>query len=96
MKIKVVVYFQGHMTDEQIIAPGVYDMNDPALFGCGAYLVERGKAVVLDVIESENPPVVEIVEKPKLKPKPKAKRGRPKKASLVIDENSEGDDNEDS
>lgn len=54
MQIKVNMYFQGRLTNEQQIKPDVYEVGDPRLFGLESYLVDQGKAVYL---ESESVPI---------------------------------------
>lgn len=43
-RVTVREYYIGYRSNEQMIKPGEYDINDPALFGLAAYLVELGKA----------------------------------------------------
>lgn len=43
------------------IAPGVYDSEDPALYGAGQYLVENGYAEFVDEV-SEDEPAAELHE----------------------------------
>lgn len=45
MAVQVLHNYGGAPTGEQRILPGLYDENDPALFGVGDYLVESGHAV---------------------------------------------------
>lgn len=44
-QIKVDPGYRGRRTNEQFIAPGVYDFDDPALFGTAQYLIDAGRAV---------------------------------------------------
>lgn len=48
MKIEVLENYGGQRTQERRVLPGVYDVDDPALFGVGEYLLEVGKAVVIE------------------------------------------------
>jgi hypothetical protein len=68
MKIQVKQYFQGKMTKEQMIEPGIYDISDSALFGCGEYLVQHGFAETIPE-----------AEQPKEQPKAKSTRRTVKK-----------------
>ncbi|MBL8119888.1 MAG: hypothetical protein JNJ78_20320 [Anaerolineae bacterium] len=43
-RVTVREYYIGYRSNEQMIKPGEYDIDDPALFGLAAYLVELGKA----------------------------------------------------
>jgi hypothetical protein len=44
-KIQVTQHYRGVLTQEQVIAPGVYEVGDPRLFGIEDYLVnDQGKA----------------------------------------------------
>lgn len=51
--------YRGWATAERVIAPGEYDLKDPALWGAGKYLVEQGLATVID---SETTPLEVQVE----------------------------------
>lgn len=44
MRIQVTREFAGRLTNEQRIYPGVYELNDEALFGVGQYLLDNGFA----------------------------------------------------
>jgi hypothetical protein len=46
--IKVLINFGGKITNERRILPGVYEDNDPALFGLGEYLIANKQAVWVD------------------------------------------------
>ena len=47
--------YQGKLTKEQPINPGVYRRDDPKLFGLATYLVDNGHAVWVNVPEVETP-----------------------------------------
>lgn len=47
MKIMMLKNYGGSLTGEKRILGGVYDSEDPALFGLADYLVENGHAVVV-------------------------------------------------
>lgn len=67
MRIQVKRSFSGRITGEQWIAAGEYDVDDPALFGLAAYLVENGFAAVVDGAGGDEPtPAVEAQESPVL------------------------------
>lgn len=46
--IQVLVNYGGALTNEQRILPGVYDADDPRLFGLADHLVEAGHAIEID------------------------------------------------
>lgn len=58
MKIKVLINFGGTLTKERRILPGIYEDNNPVLFGVANYLLEHGFAVPVD----DGIPVTEFVE----------------------------------
>jgi len=43
-KVQVLEDYGGRRTGEVRIQPGVYDVDDPALFGLADYLIANGKA----------------------------------------------------
>lgn len=45
MKIKMLKNFGGVLTNEKRIVEGVYDSEDPRLFGIAQYLVDNGHAI---------------------------------------------------
>lgn len=45
MAIQVTTNYRGRRTQEQLIAPGIYFREDPALFGLADFLVETGRAI---------------------------------------------------
>lgn len=47
MHIHLEGYYRGGPSGFRQIAPGVYDINDEALYGCGQYLVDTGHATVI-------------------------------------------------
>lgn len=55
MRIQVKRSFSGRITGEQWIVAGEYDADDPALFGCAAYLVENGFAVAVGGVVDDEP-----------------------------------------
>lgn len=42
--IEVTVHYRGHSTKSQLIKPGVYEKDDPCLYGQANFLVREGKA----------------------------------------------------
>jgi hypothetical protein len=70
MRIKVYHNYGGWATNDRRIFPGIYDIDDDALFGVGEYLVTNGHA---EVVEEPEP------ELPAPTPPLKRKRGRPRK-----------------
>lgn len=48
MKIKVLINFGGTITKERRILPGIYEDNNPVLFGVANYLLEHGFAVPVE------------------------------------------------
>ncbi len=80
MKIEVLENYGGQRTQERRVLPGVYNVDDPALFGVGEYLLEVGKAIV---IEADTPALPESTDTdtdavgadktPEQSPKPKRK-----------------------
>ena len=66
MKIEVLHTYQSVALGARVIAPGVYDIGDPALWGQGRYLVDNGHARVMDTKSSDpvetKPVEVETVE----------------------------------
>lgn len=45
MAIQVTQNYRGRRTQEQLIAPGIYFREDPALFGLADFLIETGRAI---------------------------------------------------
>jgi len=73
MKIQLKRDFAGRLTNEARILPGVYDSEDPALFGIAAYLVDNGFAVIIEeaapvLTEAELIPVNEPAKPAPAKP----------------------------
>lgn len=48
MRVQVLVNYGGALTHELRIFPGVYDADDPRLFGLADHLIEAGHAIALD------------------------------------------------
>jgi hypothetical protein len=48
--IRVTTGYRGRLTNEQYIVPGVYTVDDPALFGLAQFLVDNGRAEVLPTV----------------------------------------------
>lgn len=57
MQIEVLRNFRGRMTGEQLIRPGIYDADDPRIYGIADYLVANGHARVIAV---DPPPVADV------------------------------------
>ena len=61
MKIRVLTNFGGVLTNEKRIVEGVYDSEDPKLFGIADYLVKHLHAVVVVEDNSELEDVQPII-----------------------------------
>lgn len=59
MKIEVAKHWRGVASDLRRVFPGVYDIDDPRLWGAGQAMLEEGAAVV---VAKDAPPVPEKVE----------------------------------
>ncbi len=59
MATRVLSGYQGRPTNEQWIGPGVYENDDPRLFGRAMYLVENGHAVEVDAEPAAAPIVAD-------------------------------------
>lgn len=46
-RVQVLRLYQGRRTNEQPIQPGLYESDDPALYGLADYLVENGHAILV-------------------------------------------------
>lgn len=64
MIIKVIESYRGRKTEERLVEPGVYELGDPRLFGCGKLLLELGKAVI---VQEDVAPVPEPTKKRRTK-----------------------------
>lgn len=78
MKIKLLLNYGGWNTNERRILPGVYDSDDPALFGLADYLVENKHAVV---VEDETPEITTTEDEPAAPPVELDVTNRPKVTS---------------
>jgi len=89
MNIHLRYYYRGKPSNDRLIPAGIYDENDPALFGLANYLVQNGHAVFVseptvtteavtpDSLETEiASTVIEIIEEPKAGLPMPTKRGR--------------------
>ena len=47
MHIQVLHNYGGRLTQERRILPGVYEENDPRIFGLAHYLVQNGHAIAI-------------------------------------------------
>jgi len=87
MRIKLNSYYIGWKTNERKIAPGIYDVNDDAIFGIADYLIRNGHAVV---VEEDGAASVQQVPKPKpRRVAVKKTRAKVVKATLVNKDESE-------
>jgi hypothetical protein len=78
-KIELFRWYTGIRTQEQPIFPGIYNVNDKALYGLADYLVENGHARYLDdptPIEENGSAILDHDDIPV--PKPKSKTGKPR------------------
>ena len=70
MKIRVKHTYTGWKTNERVIYPGLYDVDDARLFGAANYLVANNHAIVVAdpepvvVPEPEPEPVIEVAPVP--------------------------------
>jgi len=71
MIINVLINYGGTNTQERRIKPGLYAIDDPALYGVGAYLLTTGQAVVVEV----DPPPVSPTEPDEVDEAPPKKKG---------------------
>lgn len=55
MIIKVKTGYRGVSTKERYIAEGEYNSNDPLLYGQAQFLIDSGRAIVLQPDEPETP-----------------------------------------
>jgi len=53
--IHVLEDYRGRQTQERVIKAGMYEADDPALFGAAAYLVANGVAVETDSAPEPSP-----------------------------------------
>jgi hypothetical protein len=58
MKIKMLKNFGGVLTNEKRIVEGVYESDDPSLFGIADYLVDNGHAVIVADASGQDKTVV--------------------------------------
>lgn len=62
-QIQVTANYRGALTGERLIEPGIYDANDPALFGLAQYLVEtQRKAVWVGSAPTPVPPAPVVAD----------------------------------
>jgi len=55
MKLLLTRVYRGRPSEERIITPGTYDVNDPRLLGLGEYLIKNGHAVRLYEVTDPEP-----------------------------------------
>jgi len=70
MRIRVKGTYTGWKTNERVIYPGLYDVDDARLFGAANYLIRNGHAVVVAepvaVVVPEPEPVIEPKPEPEV------------------------------
>lgn len=60
--LQVISGYRGERTQEQYIAPGYYEEDDPRLHGCGEFLIETGRAQRVSAIATFPPQTLEVKE----------------------------------
>ena len=83
MKIRVKHTYTGWKTNERVIYPGLYDVDDARLFGAANYLIRNNHAVVVAepvaVVVPEPEPEVEETQLAEFPPAYPVKSRRPAK-----------------